>query len=76
MIEEMSNKKNKARVWNVYISPVSILWRSFIGVLIRVRKGSAYLAQSVERKTFNLVAEGSTPSVGRSKKFFLVSLGG
>ena len=30
----------------------------------------AELAQSVERKTFNLVAEGSTPSVGTSKIFF------
>ena len=26
----------------------------------------AHLAQLVERKTFNLVAEGSSPSVGRS----------
>ena len=28
----------------------------------------AHLAQSVERKTFNLVAVGSTPTVGTSKK--------
>ena len=27
----------------------------------------AYLAQSVERKTFNLVAVGSTPTVGSSR---------
>ena len=26
--------------------------------------GNAYLAQSVERKTFNLVVVGSTPTVG------------
>jgi hypothetical protein len=51
--------------------------QTFLNVILNFFKGvswppPAYLAQTVERKTFNLVAEGSTPSVG----MLLVSLGG